>query len=348
MNRWNYYFAAILLHLLALFILWPLAGRALSSKVKMSNLEVTLLANPAPVPLVPPAEPLVTTRQMVRNSGPRGDSGAGGDFSGSPAAGPLVDDGPRQVSELSFERKDADSSPPDSSPPDMASTAAPSSPLPTLPTTVPNSSLFPMGPPVPDAVPPPVPGQGTGSSSDQISGQGHGGGGTDQGGRGGKAEKPVVVADAQKSPRVSQRNGHYYEAVYVPEGITWDAARVAALVRGGHLVTITSAEENVFVFGLVQDPKFWLVLSVDRISGPWLGGSKAGAAQWVWENGEGLFEYTNWDDGEPDNSNGVQDKLCFYSNPLPDFQPLWDDQSGMIKHAGYIVEWEDGPPEIEP
>ena len=45
-------------------------------------------------------------------------------------------------------------------------------------------------------------------------------------------------------------NGHYYEAVLVPEGISWTDADLIASSKAGdwHLATISSAEENDFVY----------------------------------------------------------------------------------------------------
>jgi hypothetical protein len=47
-------------------------------------------------------------------------------------------------------------------------------------------------------------------------------------------------------------NGHYYEAVSVPEGISWEAANAAANASTfnamhGHLATITTLAENQFL-----------------------------------------------------------------------------------------------------
>ena len=58
---------------------------------------------------------------------------------------------------------------------------------------------------------------------------------------------------------VKWNNGHCYEAVLAP-GVSWDQAQSACVVRGGHLATITSAEENAFVFSLVSgNPSFGTV-----------------------------------------------------------------------------------------
>jgi len=52
-------------------------------------------------------------------------------------------------------------------------------------------------------------------------------------------------------------NGHRYEPVGVGSFITWDEAHQAATDAGGYLVTITSAEENDFVFSLIDFDEFW-------------------------------------------------------------------------------------------
>ena len=101
-------------------------------------------------------------------------------------------------------------------------------------------------------------------------------------------------------------NGHYYEVVSVPNLITWDDANTAALSMGGYLATLTSADENAFVFGLADDQAYWTSVSDGRNYGPWLGGFQPpGSAEpgggWEWVNGEGPFSFTAWSGGEPNN-----------------------------------------------
>src|SRR2546423_1575837 len=47
-------------------------------------------------------------------------------------------------------------------------------------------------------------------------------------------------------------NGHFYEAVVAPSGITWGDAQSAAVSRGGYLASITSVGENNFAYGLIS------------------------------------------------------------------------------------------------
>jgi hypothetical protein len=98
-------------------------------------------------------------------------------------------------------------------------------------------------------------------------------------------------------------NGHSYKAISVPGGINWDVAQAAATAEGGYLATITSPEENGFVFSLINYPQFWNM--ADYTMGPWLGGyqpegSSEPVGGWTWVTGE-PFSYTNWYPGEPNN-----------------------------------------------
>ena len=69
-----------------------------------------------------------------------------------------------------------------------------------------------------------------------------------------------VSAIGHAEPICWVANGHYYEAVAFPSGITWDEARAVAanstyLGVSGHLATITSMEENTFIVNNLVDPE---------------------------------------------------------------------------------------------
>lgn len=88
-------------------------------------------------------------------------------------------------------------------------------------------------------------------------------------------------------------NGHTYELVLSGTPIAWDAAEAACEARGGHLATITSAQENEFVAGLV----------VGGGRNAFLGGHQVDPSApanvgWSWVTGE-PWSYTNWANGEP-------------------------------------------------
>ena len=137
-------------------------------------------------------------------------------------------------------------------------------------------------------------------------------------------------------------NGHWYEPVVADGGpVTWDEASSAATAAGGYLATLTSAEENVFVFSLVTDAKYWGGQVGDH--GPWLGGVQSPAtsvpsANWQWVTGE-AWNFENWYPGEPNDWNGFpEDRLIFYKNSAQ-----WDDFPNDWFGAGplpaYIIEY---------
>ncbi len=139
-------------------------------------------------------------------------------------------------------------------------------------------------------------------------------------------------------------NGHWYEAVPRPDGITWVEAQSEAEAVGGYLVTISSGEENQFVFDLVQgDPVFWDPIDLNPGNGPWLGGfqpegSPEPDGNWQWVTG-GPFDFTSWSGGEPGDYCGEwggapEDALGFHHNGAP----VWNDVPGGAHLSGYILE----------
>jgi hypothetical protein len=108
-------------------------------------------------------------------------------------------------------------------------------------------------------------------------------------------------------------NGHLYEVVHVPAGITWPEAKIAAENRTflglqGYLATITSAEEDVYLEQLRQAS-----LPSRGLGQLWVGGyqvpnSEEPGGGWLWLNDEGPIApinggstYANWLSGQPDN-----------------------------------------------
>jgi hypothetical protein len=108
-------------------------------------------------------------------------------------------------------------------------------------------------------------------------------------------------------------SGNVYEVVLVPSHITWPQAKAAAeqrmfLGKRGHLATVTSWEEDVYLDGLR-----WASPPSGGQGQLWVGGYQAaGSAEpadgWVWLNNEGPIAgynwgnpYANWQYGQPDN-----------------------------------------------
>jgi len=146
---------------------------------------------------------------------------------------------------------------------------------------------------------------------------------------------------------VKWTNGHCYEAILAP-GLTWDQSKAECEAHGGHLVTITSAEENTFVFSLVSsDSAFWYLDGFGNGLGPWLGGYQPAGSQepdggWRWVTDE-PFVYTNWETDQPGNIGAIdQNRLRFFKagGLIGD---RWDDcePDNPLEHRlGYICEYD--------
>ena len=91
-------------------------------------------------------------------------------------------------------------------------------------------------------------------------------------------------------------NGHTYE--YYDYPLKWFDAYRFCEKKGGHLVTITSKEEDDFISGLVKDYSVWT------------GGRTFDNSPWMWITGES-FDYQNWGWNQPDNYNNSEDALQY-------------------------------------
>jgi hypothetical protein len=158
-----------------------------------------------------------------------------------------------------------------------------------------------------------------------------------------------------------ERGGHFYEYVEA-QGMSWDAARVAAQGRShlglrGHLATLTSFEENQIVASLIDgvvsypgDPSAAAALEA------WVGAYQDpvdeldAVAGWKWIDGEGSVPlsgasggFANWYNGEPNDwlGAGTEQYLAVwgkdgYGNTIGS----WNDEGGLWNITGYIVEYE--------
>lgn len=144
------------------------------------------------------------------------------------------------------------------------------------------------------------------------------------------------VSDPVRNPV----DGHYYEAVTVPGGISWSDARDAAESRfigvvQGHLATITSEEESDFIVASFPE------LSAPQPPAYWLGGfqppgSPEPGGNWQWVTGE-PFVYTNWAPSEPNDHSSPEQCMNFtgdFSSP-----GQWNDQP-CGGEVGYLVEYD--------
>ena len=170
-------------------------------------------------------------------------------------------------------------------------------------------------------------------------------------------------------------NGHFYEIIE-PGPINWTDARDAAATRGGYLATLTSADENTFVWDLLTDYNAALSRSSPFNRWFWLGGyqpagSTEPAGGWTWVTGE-AWSYTNWSplvltsgdctNGSPagisapwnncqNPARGPADYLHYFQNQPTDAAALWGDVElqiavGTNRMLGYVVEYDTNPAPI--
>lgn len=127
-------------------------------------------------------------------------------------------------------------------------------------------------------------------------------------------------------------NGHYYK-IYQQNG-NWEDARAYCESLGGHLATITSAEEDAFLYGLKQELGYGNV---------YFGLFRSDEDQaWYWVNGEGI-SYTNWHKGEPNKEGGTEKYGMYYSGFADN---TWNDGNfgrGTARdprNVPFICEWD--------
>ncbi|MDB6018143.1 MAG: hypothetical protein JWR19_2632 [Pedosphaera sp.] len=152
-------------------------------------------------------------------------------------------------------------------------------------------------------------------------------------------------------PVASGGNGHFYQPILAPNGIIWGDAEAAAVAKGGYLVTITSSNENTFVFNMITNHlDYWnLSLGPIELLGPWIGGiqppgSVEPAGGWSWITGE-PFVYTNWGPGQPnDDVPGDQNRIQIFSlsgHPDSVWNDLHDTDASLV--SSYIIEYDTDP-----
>ena len=153
----------------------------------------------------------------------------------------------------------------------------------------------------------------------------------------------IALASAMSSaaPVRFSANGHWYEIV--SDEMTWGEAREAAAQRtyrgrAGHLATISSDEENIFIFDTLIRPS-GLASYIGGFQPP---GSPEPDGGWRWVTDE-PFAYSHWNPRlggvfppEPNNLGGDEDTIDVPGNN----NGWWNDTSGVDVQSAYIVEYE--------
>lgn len=136
----------------------------------------------------------------------------------------------------------------------------------------------------------------------------------------------IILSKIPDEENTTEYNMHYYKVF--TGNFTWNEAKKACEEKGGHLVTITSKEEQEFINGLN---------SLNRRV--WIGGTRGNSYNWTWITGE-PWMYENWAPGEPNNSpNVVSNENCA---AIWNSSGQWNDlnNDNTYEQSGFICEWE--------
>lgn len=132
---------------------------------------------------------------------------------------------------------------------------------------------------------------------------------------------PIPTATLNRGVQ-NPKNGHWY--LFVNQERSWHTAHEYCRGMGAHLVTISSEDENRFVYSI--SPFAWMGASDEKEEG-----------SWAWITGEPLT-YANWAEGEPDNCGQPDCRpehyLTFSETPLQ-----WNDVPAS--ELPFICEWDE-------
>lgn len=143
------------------------------------------------------------------------------------------------------------------------------------------------------------------------------------------------AAETQIPEDAVKFNGHYYKAYDMSK--SWSDAKVYCEKIGGHLVTITSGDEQSFMIEITNS---------SSKKNMWIGAyPKNGNMIWI-TNEE--FSYTNWASGEPNNVFNMQNAVMMYTKNASFSAGTWNDENGngrdwsgyRLSDFGFICEWE--------
>jgi|GEM_PF-919342 YD repeat-containing protein len=130
-------------------------------------------------------------------------------------------------------------------------------------------------------------------------------------------------------------SGHRYQIF--DESKSWTEAEAYCESLGGHLVTITSAEEQNYIISelLSQGTMMTYFIGLSR---------DTSSNDWNWVTGE-EFDYTNWDIGEPNNTDENYVHMYSGMGTVGTWNNTYNDEHGFgsysVDYCGFICEWED-------
>jgi len=154
----------------------------------------------------------------------------------------------------------------------------------------------------------------------------------------------AVAGDMVQWTTASGGNGHWYQGISAG-AISWEAANTIATSKGGHLVTLATANEfDWVVANVASDPDLWY-----QLWGPHIGGFQDTAAPdfaepgggWRWVTGES-WAWSDWGGCGPDNYGGGQNHLAIgrCTSGAPNVFNDADLTAAGPENPSFIIEWD--------
>ncbi len=134
----------------------------------------------------------------------------------------------------------------------------------------------------------------------------------------------IYETDTFSPTKTIYYNNVRYDLYQYP--VSWHDAKQLCEDLGGHLVVVTSTDENKAVADLIEGSSwndYWIGCSDEDNEG-----------EWKWITGE-KFEYSNWNDGEPSNSSGIEHFGSYQTS-----SKKWNDIKKDHLTVGFICEME--------
>jgi uncharacterized protein YfaP (DUF2135 family) len=151
---------------------------------------------------------------------------------------------------------------------------------------------------------------------------------------------PILEFDyggAREYPEETFQGHRYRFYADLENPMTWSQARDICVGAGGHLVTITSAEEMQYLANLMNDYFARFPEDKERFCRPWIGGYGM-TGLWNWVTGE-PFEYSNFAPGKPAN-NGQDEFFLHICNDSYQWNDLNNGDTLEHLHRGFICEFD--------
>ena len=146
-------------------------------------------------------------------------------------------------------------------------------------------------------------------------------------------DENMATTDLGNVPQdATEFNDHFYYVYNLDTVSTWNEAKQYCENQGGYLATITSPEENEFVYSYLKNN-----FGYESAYFGFTDQDEEGI--WVWDNGE-VSSYTNWHSGEPNGENPNEDFAMFYYKYS---DGTWNDgdfgQRTVNSGVVFICEW---------